>query len=300
MLNSILRAAILGAMLLAAAPVDAQTSLAWKFTPGQKLSVELTQRAETESQFGGKPTRVTVDATLEQAWLVDEVATDGTAKITQEFRRIAIKLELPSAGSITYDSASTKKPSAEGKTLAESLGPLIGGKLHIKMAPTGEILEVTLADELAAQLEKLPADAGWKSLFTRDGLSQMLRQSLLVFPKEPVAADATWQRQLDIAAPFGKVRQTSDYRYVGPESRDMRLLERIEVVGKVELSKGTGSATPPTIKQQSQTGQFWFDPQAGRLVESAANQRLQIEAKVRDTTVAVTITSTLKTRFSEK
>jgi len=286
--------------LCLAAPLQAQTSLAWKFVVGQQMDVELTQRVETETQFTGKPVRVTVDTTLEQRWQVEQVAEDGTANVTQEFRRLAVKLELPQSGAITYDSAATKKPTAEAKQLADSLGPLVGGKLRVRLATTGEILDVQLDDALAAHLEKLPADAGWKTMFSRDGLRQLLRQSLVVFPREPVEVDGAWQRQLDIAAPLGKIRQTSDYRYVGSESRDMRTLERIDVKSRVEVTKGEVANDPPTIKEQSQTGQIWFDAATGRLAESSSTQKLRTEAKVRDTVVGVTVTSTLKTRMTAR
>ena len=283
-----------------AAPLHAQTALAWKFSAGQTMSVELAQRVETETQFSGKPVRVTVDTTLEQWWTIDEVANDGTATMTQEFRRIAVKLELPQTSAIAYDSAATKKPAGDAKNLAESLGPLIGGKLQVKLAATGEILDVTLGESLASHLEKLPADAGWKGLFSRDGLRQLLRQSVVVFPSEAVDAGATWKRELEIAAPLGKIHQTSDYKYVGPESRDMRTLERIDVTSRVTVAKGAGPAEPPTIKEQSQTGQIWFDAAAGRLSESTSTQKLRTEAKVRDTVVGVTVNSTLKTRLTAR
>lgn len=291
---------ILGVVTCLTGPVSAQTMLAWKFVAGQQMSVELTQRVETETQFTGKPVRITIDTTLEQDWQVDEVADDGAATVTQEFRRIAVKLELPQSGAIAYDSAVTKKPTAEAKQLAESLGPLVGGKLKVKLATTGEILDVSLDEALASHLEKLPADAGWKGMFTRDGMRQLLRQSLVVFPREPVQAGGAWQRQLDIAAPLGKIRQTSDYRYVGPESRDMRMLERIDVTSRVTVGQGEGPAPPPTIKEQSQTGQLWFDAAAGRLAESSSTQKLRTEAKVRDTVVGVTVNSTLKTRMTAR
>lgn len=291
-------AGLAGWVALAGASAQAQTTLAWKFVAGQTLNVELVQRVETETQFGARPVRVSVDTTLEQIWRVGEVAADGSALIEQEFARIAVKLDLPQAGSIAYDSAAAKKPTAEAKNLAESLGPIVGAKVRVKLAKSGEILEATLDESLAAHLTELPKDSGWKSMFSRDGLRQLLRQSLVAFPAEPIGVDGTWQRQLDVASPLGQIRQTTDYRYAGAENRDMRTLERIDVTSRVEVKKGEGSAEPPTIKDQSQTGQIWFDASAGRLAESLSTQKLRTEGKVRDTTVTVVVTSTLRTRMT--
>lgn len=285
------------ASLTLAQGAQAQVVLAWKFAPGQVFDVEMTQRTETDTQFAERPLKLVAETTLSQQWTVESVDDQGTARISQEFRRLAVKLELPQGASVSYDSASAKKPSREAQEIAASLGPLIGGKLRVAMNARGEISEVELSDDLLEKIGRISADSNWKERFSAEGLRQWLRQTLVVFPAEELRAGATWSRPLEFDSPLGRVQLETDYRYAGPQSREGKPLERIELSGRIKLGRGKSTQVePPTIKSQEQTGVLWFDATGGRLVEVDSTQRMKTEGRVRDSSVTVTSASTLKTR----
>lgn len=269
--------------------------LRWKFTAGENWRVDFSQKVTTDSTFGGKPLKLSVDTTLGQSWKVESVAENGNAVITLAFTRISVNMELPPAAPLAFDSTSKRKPSGDVKLIADQLLPLIGPTFRVTMSPRGELSEVATSPELDKALGGLSEDVRLKKLFSKSGLQDVLRQSLIVLPEAAVEPTASWEQTAEVDSAVGRVQLTTTYTYEGPETYEGSNVEKIATVGKLKWTPARAELTNTReLKDQKQTGFVLFNAQTGRLAAVEQQQTLRSEARVRDTLLEVRLTSDLK------
>jgi len=278
----------------ATASVRGEQLLRWKLKAGETLQVELAQKSEIETTIANKPVKMRLEMGLGLKWVVTETDGQGVAQIEQSFTRLRLKMELPKQDPVEYDSAALTKPTGAAKDVADAVGPLIGAKFQVSMNSRGEITDVKLS-EAAAKLLDSPAAARFKETFSKEGLSDLLRQSATVLPEKPVDSGATWSVPATSKSPLGPIKLLHKYTYLGTEERGGRQLEKISAHTTLELEEPKGK---PQLKEQKHSGVLYFDAQAGRFVETEISQELTTEAPYRDTVVRAKATSTLQMKVT--
>jgi hypothetical protein len=280
----------------AATPSRAEELLRWKLNAGETLHVELAQKSELETNVANKPVKMKLDMGFGLKWQVESVSETGVARIAQSFTRLRLKMELPKQDPVEYDSAAETKPTGPAKDVADAVGPLIGAKFFVSMNDRGEIVDVKLSDE-AAKLLETPAAARWKETISKEGLTDLLRQSAAVLPEKPVAKGASWTVPTSSKSPLGPLKLSHKYTYQGAEERGGKMLAKIAVQTTLELEASKGK---PQLKEQKHSGLLYFDAEAGRFVETEVNQELATEAPYRDTVVKAKAVSTLRMKVSSQ
>ena len=274
--------------------------LRWKLKSGDELLATIDQRSEVASTLGGAaPTVMTLDTGLELAWKVDGVDEQGAAKITQRFQRLRMKLEMPKSGAISYDTASETKPTGDAKAIAAALEPLLQAEIQLTLSPRGEITSVELGEAAEKVVDGLDASSPLKALLSKEGLSNILKQSLVVLPEEEIKPGSTWEREANLATALGKFKQTTTFELQPPEAEAPDVAQ-IQSVSNLELEQPRAKGRPTTLKQQSQQGTIRFDQAAGRLHSAEVQQELVTASMLRDTPIQVKLTSTLKMTLDEK
>ena len=268
--------------------------LRWKLKAGETLLVDLAQKSELETNVANKPVKMKLDMGFGLKWQVESVDEAGTARIAQSFTRLRLKMELPKQDPVEYDSAAEGKPTGPAKDVADAVGPLIGAKFFVSMNSRGEIVDVKLSDEAAKLLES-PAAARWKDTFSKEGLTDLLRQSAAVLPEKPIAAGDTWTVPTTSKSPLGPLKLSHKYTYQGAEERGGKMLEKIAVETTFTLDEPKGK---PQLKEQKHSGLLFFDAEAGRFVETEINQELATESPYRDTVVKAKAVSTLRMKVT--
>lgn len=295
--NRMVLLGLLVAMALGTADeARAEKKLRWKFTPGQKLALELGQRLETDTSFSNKPVKLVVDVTLRMTWLVDSVEDDGSAQITQSIDSVVMKMSAPPAAIVEFDSTSSKKNTGDAKEIAALVAPFLGAKFMTRFSNRGEVLNVTLPDETTAIFAAADPSSG-QSFFSKERIRQMLRLSAAVMPDQEIKSGAKWEEVAQVDSPLGKLKQVTTYTYDGEEDREGVALDKIQLAGQLELPPST-SAGGITLKEQSLSGVVYFNNNLGRVSETQVLQKLKTETKVRENLVAATMVSTLKAVFS--
>lgn len=269
----------------------ADEALRWRFSAGESLQVSFLQTANTETVGAGVPTSISIVMGMDMTWRVEEVAADGSATMSQSFDRLTMSMKTGDVASVDYDSAAVPT-SAPAKEIADAVAPLIGPKFQLTMSDRGEIQDVKLSD--AAQQAAANTREGLKSFFSADGISRVLRQSVIVFPEKPLAVGDQWEARSRVESPLGMLEQISVYTYQGAVDRDGRMFERFTVESTLQVD-GDATRAKTKIKSQSQTGELLFDRDAGRLASSQVVQKLTTVRPYRDTQVEVRSTSKLAT-----
>jgi hypothetical protein len=272
--------------------------LRWKLKTGEELVAKIEQKSEVASTLGGAaPTVMTLEAGLEMTWKVTHVDEQGAADITQRFQRLRMKLEMPKSGAISYDTASQTKPAGDAKMIATAIGPLLDAEVKLTLSPGGEITSVELGETAQKVVEGLDAASPLKALLSKEGLSNILKQSLVVLPEKEVKSGDSWQREASLSTALGKFKQTTTFK-LQPSDDASSDVARIESNSELELEQpGKGKAT---LKQQQQKGVILFDQTAGRLRSAEVEQELVTASSLKDTPIQVRLTSTLKMTLEKK
>lgn len=265
------------ALLVVAAPASAQTTLRYKFKQGEKLEYAIENKMSMRLDIGGgKDLEMGVHQTMDMAWNVLSVDSDGKAKINQKLTRMQFSMDTP-MGKVEYDSKTGKLP--EGQ-VGEAIGPIFqalsGLEVTLTMDPRGEISEVKIPEKLLKML-KAPQLPGVGEMFTEDGLKRMMGQSVLPLPMEAVGKGKTWNQTLKFKAAFGEMKMDNTYTYEGPVQKGGKRLEQIAMKPNLSIQ---ADPNVPGMKLKSGEGKgiAYFDAESGKVVEMSMTQNMTLEA----------------------
>lgn len=277
------------ALCLVAGPnLQAQTTLRWKLTAGEKLAVAVTQDTNSEVSYSGKTTKTQIKLAMDLTWRVIAVESEKI-RLEQSISRLSVSFDAPPAGRVQYDSAEQAKLTGPAKEIAASLQPLLAAKVEITMNDRGEILEAKEIKDAAASVGATAA----ASLVSQEAIQQLLKQPLVVLPEKPVNTGDTWSTKNDLQSALGPAQQITTFRYTGPAEVEGKKVEVIEVTTTLKLTPPATSKI--SLKEHKQTGTVRFDAAAGRIVSAEQKQKLITERPYRETTIVVTLGSEQKT-----
>lgn len=261
----------------------AETLLRWKFKTGDKLHYAVAQRSKVVVTNSGLDFDVVGTQIADLTCNVASVAADGTAEIKVVIDRIQMQAASPFGGQFQYDSRSGK--TGEGQ-LWEMVGPLfqasLGQEIHVRVSPSGEVSDIKLPDALGAVLTALEPHAV-PQLMMGGGINastyrDMLALAFVRLPEKPVAPKATWK--LELPEPIGPVaKRTTELTFTaaGPAEHEGRQLERLDVASHttVEIDEDNPDFFLE-VTADEMTGSVWFDASAGRAVDLALRQKLEL------------------------
>lgn len=280
-LSSAWRGGLVGLLLLVVAGfggADAgAATLRWKFQPGEKLHYALEQKTVTSMQGGPQEIKSTMSQTIDMEWVVKEVGSDGLASLTQTVTRIRTNIES-AAGAFAFDSKDTKDP--EGLVAAgliPLLRSLVGAEFSFKMNTQGEMSDVQVPPKVLEAIKKAGASGGAAGMFSEEGMKNMVVESSLAVPKEDLEKGKNWTRESKIAMkPLGTMRLDKTYVYQGPETKDAKPVERIDLETKVDIQLEPGNNLDMKVQSQEGKGSFFFDNVAGRILDSTVSEKMKL------------------------
>lgn len=265
----------------------AQTTLAWKLQPGDKLALHTEQQTNTTATVVGKTVKTSIGIQLDSQWLVEDV-TDGTARIKQTVSRVQATMQAADAPLVSYDSADAGQPTGAARDLAAALAPLVDpeSSIVLTMNERGEVLSV----ELSPKLKSMETGNQAREKAAGAGLETLLKQPLVTLPQQPVDAGGQWKVERELNTPAGKYAQTTTYTFDGEKKFQGKSAAAIAFDSTLKpLQPGKAK-----LKEQSQSGTVYFDAGAGRMVASEQQQRIITETPYRDATITVEVVSEVK------
>ncbi len=272
----------LAAILAAAAaqPTHGAETLRWKFKPGETLRYTMVQQTTQGMKAMGQDLKTSLNQTVDLHWSVKDVASDGVAELSQTIDRIRTKVEGPGS-SFEYDSQAGKDPEGQiASMLTPMLKALVGAEFTFKMNGRGELSEIKVPPKLIDSLRQAGPAASAGGMFSEEGMRNLISQSSLTLAEGPLEKGKSWTQQAKVPVPMlGTMVMDKTYTFDGPSPKDPGLLQ-VLLVTKVTLEPAADSNIAVKIISQNGTGEFAFDPQAGRVVSSQVNDKLQMSLSV--------------------
>jgi len=271
-------AAILG--VAAPQPTHGAETLRWKFKSGETLRYTMVQETKQGMKAMGQDLKTSLNQTVDLHWSVKNVASDGVAELSQTIDRIRTKVEGPGS-SFEFDSQAGKDPEGQiASLLTPMLKALVGAEFTFKMNGRGELSEIKVPPKLIESLRQAGPAASAGGMFSEEGMRNLISQSSLTLAEEPLEKGKSWTQKAKVPVPMlGTMVMDKTYTFGGPSSKEAGLLE-ILLDTKVSVEPAADSNIAVKITAQKGTGEFAFDPQAGRVVSSRVNDRLQMSLSV--------------------
>ncbi|SIO45478.1 hypothetical protein SAMN05444166_4868 [Singulisphaera sp. GP187] len=257
-------------------------TLHWKFQPGETIHYAMDQKTITSVKGGPQDIKSTMSQTIDMDWGVKEIGADGLTRLTQTVTRVRTKIEA-AFGTFEFDSQASKDP--EGPVaagLVPLLRALVGAEFSFKMNAQGEMSDVKVPEKVLETIKKSGALGGNSGMFSEDGLKNMVIESGLAVPKEELGKGKSWARESKLSMqPIGTMTLDKTYIYQGPETKDAKDLERIDLVTKVDIQLTPGNNIDMKVQSQDGKGSFFFDNAAGRVAESTVSEKIEMVFKLK-------------------
>ncbi len=274
--------AMAGVASCAPGETRAGNRLRLKFTAGAELRYTLTQDTTITTPSGENLQQTSVTQATDIVWRVEAVDDSGNARIQQRFSRMRLKVNGPAGIRFEIDSADDRPPEGLARSIHPVVQALAQGTFTLLMTPRGEILEIHMSEDVSAALQKIPGSSMLGDMAKKEGLTQMIKQAMPVFPEEPVEKNTTWNSAFSLKNPiFGQQVVRTTYRYEGEEQVDNRKLDRIgiQVVMQIEPDAAAAPAAMKVIEQDS-SGALFFNGTEGRVESSRITQSMRMQIQV--------------------
>ncbi len=270
-------------------PAAAQVTLRWKLTEGDVIRQVMTQNVKSSANFQGQQmnTEMTQSIHIEQA--IGPVAADGSGEVVQTIKAMQMSMQTPLGQGFKYDSESETNKLPPG--IGDQLEKLVGAEFKATLKPTGKMIDVQVPEDLKKVLSQMlgSASAGTDD----DAFQQMMGQSSVAFPEEPVQAGDEWEDDLTMKMPFGQlnVHRTSTYRGTNEDG-----LHVIDLKMQMEVEPVDNAPATMKLGDSEGTGTLLFDHDKGRIVSVEVTQVMDMEVTAAGQTIdsEVTTTMTLK------
>ena len=260
--------------------VSAADTLRWKFNPGETLRYTMVQETAQGLKAMGQEFKTNLKQTVDLHWSIKSVSSEGVAEMTQTIDRVRMKVDGPGGG-FEYDSETGKAPEGPvANLLAPLLKALVGAEFTLKMNSRGELSDIKVPSKLVESLQKAGPAAAGGGMFSEDGLKNLISQSSLALPETPIEIGKTWTNTSRLPVPMlGTMVMDKTYTYDGVDAKEAALV-KIGLNTKVALEPAADSNVAVKITSHSGKGDFAFDPQAGRMVTSRVNDKMQMSLSV--------------------
>lgn len=277
-----------------------QVTLRWKHVAGSELVYRIVNHQEiTMSMMGGNTVS---EQTQTMRWSVSEVAPNGDATITVTTEHVQVEMSGPT-GNVSYDSRTDEAPTVPA---AQMFAAMAGLSYTMVIGPQGTVKSVQGMDQLIDKMMgALPPEAmalGQRMLgemFSEESITNMMQQSIQIFPPEPVGPGDSWQHSFSMSNPMiGGVTMNLTFTVDGIEAQDGGTVAVISSTGDMVVGEGAGGQFSGMIEMGDTeiTSTMNFDVDRGLTLSSTttSNMEMTISAAGPQMTVGTVTTSTLE------
>ncbi len=266
------RLLLLGLALASITPAIAQEKLAWKFNSNESLKYVVEQSTKMQMSFGGQKQSMQLKQTLDMDWKINEIASNGDAKMVQTIGRVQVESDGGLVGGFKYDSSDSVAPTSPvAKSMADVFSRIINKPFAVTMQPTGKIGAVEVPEELLSAL------AGSGGAMSEDTLKQLMTQSAVTLPTEGIRKGESWENVQNVDMPVGVMTINSKLTFNGIDAATG--FAEIQMQPTITIKSKEGSPQQITLKSAKGGGKVLFDQKAGRVAQSDVDLTMELTIK---------------------
>jgi hypothetical protein len=252
--------------------------LRWKLNTGEVLHYTLEGKQIENVKVLGKDKKSTKTNTTNLTWTVKSVSANGDADIALRFDRVRMHMEQPPFMPLDVDSSPNKvEVPDEFESAERQIKALAGAEFAFTLRPTGEVGDLKIPAQTLKNLRDAAGqDAGGQGMISEQSLKEMLLQSSPpIFPSGSLEPGKAWKgKPSQMVIPnLGTLKVDQVFTFQGQDPKTPRLL----LVGiEARVAFEPAESVTAKIRTQEGKGSLTFDSEAGRIVSSRNNQKMEM------------------------
>lgn len=254
---------LLFAAVVMPSQASAQEVLRWKFQRDEQLKYNVQQNMETVMVIGENEIKQAMNQSMDMSWNILNVAANGNAVMHQVVKRAQMKMVGGPGGELSFDTANpVKSDNPIVSSMADVFGKIVNQNFTVSMSPNGDIDNVDIPAQLLEAIRT--SAAGNTTALNEDTLKQMMKQSAVTLPGNPVSPGSEWSSQQSVQLPFGTMNIRSKMTLVRMEGGNAI----IDVVPEISVTPAEGAPVKMSLTSSSGQGQVTFNVATGRVTNS--------------------------------
>ena len=263
-----------------AASAEAQVSLNYNpaATEGTAIRTEMEIENSQTMTIAGMPLETEANNFATIVTTIGKSTATGGYTASGEYELLQADLTLPGGLKVQFNS---NNPDAEPANpqlamIVDMLKAMAPAKWNLEMGSDHKVLKAEFADGPITGVSDL-----FKHDLDPERIKERGNNEVSRYATEPVSPGETWTRVEKLDLGSGQTFElVSEYKYVGPEEKDGRMLEKVTVaVNSVELQMAENPALPAKVTESdlkiaSSEGTLWYDPKQKMYVNTEQTFRV--------------------------
>ncbi len=243
---------------------SAQQDLRWKFRADETIKYYVQQKMQTQMKIGDNDVNQSMDQIMEMSWHVQSSSAAGDTVMNQVVDRIFMKMEGGPAGVVEFDTNNkVKSENPIVNSMGEMFRQIVNQNFQVTMRSTGEITDVQVPAQLLEALRR--SAAGNTGALDETTLQQMMKQSAVMLPPQPVSPQMTWPSQQSVQLGFGTMTIKSQMTFMEVDAAGNAI---IKVIPEISVVPRTDAPIRMTLNSSAGKGEVAFNIAQGRVAKS--------------------------------
>jgi hypothetical protein len=244
--------------------------------------MDLDQRSTNHVPMMPKPVQQNVSMAITYSLSVTKELPDNGHELQMEFLADAMEVRMGEQVIMSFASKETEK--AQENPMVAPLRKMIGSKLQIDMKPDGRVDKVVGLDEWRQSITGHGGRMG--GMLSQQFNDEFIRQIVdygRAFPTNAVRPGDTWPLKMDVpTGPAGKISIEATVAFKGWQEHDQHKCAVLQSMGTFNgtAGQGNGPLANMSIENGTVSSSAWFDPELGALVESSADQSMNLKGEI--------------------
>lgn len=223
---------------------------------------------------------------------------DGGWELEFEFSAQKMFYQVGENPVLNFDSKQNASQDAFNP-VAPVLRKMVGTRVRCYIDSSGNVTKFEGFKELKARMSAAPPQvrAILEGMFNEVNLKQLCDFAAALQPADAVNVGDSWPAHLGMVDPVGLMVINLNCIFKDWEQKGKHQCVRIEYKGDVSSKPPeNGQASPTQITGGTVTGKAWFDPDQGRLINSATEQHMTLQTAMQGKTINTKFNMTVNFR----
>jgi hypothetical protein len=258
-----------------------------KWPLGARYVYRMDLDQHSTNKFPQMPQGMQQDVTIAMTYAlsVAKETAGGGHDLEMEFLANEMEVKMGPQVVMSFDSKEDAKNDAQNP-MATPFRKMVGSKLHLQVDADGKVEQFIGLQEW---IDNIGGDAGPGKMMVaqmfNEGSMRQMADFGRGFPAKPVQPGETWPFKIEIPlGSMGKIAIDSKITFTGWEEREQHKCVLLKSTGSLKGSPGAGPDGGPirkmTIDHGKISGQSWFDPEAGAVIETIADQAMLVKGEM--------------------
>lgn len=282
----------------AAAATDGPLDMKIKWAVGKDYPMHMDMDQTTTTDVPGQPQPMIQQVKLAQDFDFSGVKQldNGGWQLELKFLSETMNVFLGDRNVMSFDSAQSPAQDANNP-VAPLLRALIEARIEYFTDASGKVEKLSGVDELKSRVEATakPQEQAMFSQMFSEATFKQYGSFADVVPDHPVTVGDSWPMSKEIPTPIGVLKLDMKYTFKNWAQHGDHRCAHVEAEGDIS-TKSTSTATGMLIevKKGKISGDFWYDPALGMIVEAANDQTLPLKITTRSQTMASQFTQKVR------